>query len=88
MISAEEAYNKSWIVAEATSIFFEVIFNFCYGKCIPYCLLPHHNVDPKVANAPFKTTTVIQVSNCFPMAVKAGIDDKPPTVVPSGELVV
>ena len=94
VISAEKAYHEQFTVAEMTTACFEpynqmVKCDTRNGKYMACCLLYRGDVVPKDVNAAIstlKSKRSIQFVDWCPTGFKIGINYRPPTVVPSGDL--
>ncbi|XP_043944413.1 tubulin alpha-8 chain-like [Protopterus annectens] len=94
IISAEKAYHEQLSVAEITSACFEpsnqmVKCDPRHGKYMACCMLYRGDVVPKdvnVAIATIKNKRTIQFVDWCPTGFKVGINNRPPTVVPGGDL--
>ena len=94
VISAEKAYHEQFTVAEITGTCFEppnqmVKCDTRNGKYMACCLLYRGDVVPKDVNAAIaaiKAKRSIQFVDWCPTGFKIGINYRPPTVVPGGDL--
>ncbi|CEF64751.1 Alpha tubulin-like protein [Strongyloides ratti] len=94
VISAEKAYHEQLSVGEITVSAFEssnqlVKCDPRNGKYMAVCLLYRGDVVPKDVNAAIatiKTKRSIQFVDWCPTGFKIGINYRPPTVVPGGDL--
>uniref|UniRef100_A0A8C6PXA4 Uncharacterized protein n=1 Tax=Nothobranchius furzeri TaxID=105023 RepID=A0A8C6PXA4_NOTFU len=94
VISAEKAYHEQLTVAEITNACFEpgnqmVKCDPRHGKYMACCLLYRGDVVPKDVNAAIatiKTKRAIHFVDWCPTGFKVGINYRPPTVVPGGDL--
>merc|ERR1712187_301402 len=93
-MSAEKAHHEKHTVSEITQACFEpsnqmVKCDPRNGKYMACCLLYRGDVMPKDVNASvatIKTKRTIQVVDWCPTGFKCGMNYKPPTVVPGGDL--
>merc|ERR1712188_366153 len=94
IISAEKAYHESLSVAEITNACFDPANMMTkgdprHGKYMACCMMYRGDVVPKDVNpaiATIKTKRTIQFLDWCPTGFKCGINYKPPTVVPGGDL--
>ncbi|VDL40447.1 unnamed protein product [Hymenolepis diminuta] len=94
IISSEKAYHEQMSVAEITNACFEPANQMVKcdprnGKYMACCLLYRGDVVPKDANAAIaaiKNRRNIQFVDWCPTGFKVGINSKPPSVVPGGDL--
>eukprot|EP00123_Amoebidium_parasiticum_P010173 comp19939_c0_seq1/m.24239 comp19939_c0_seq1/g.24239 ORF comp19939_c0_seq1/g.24239 comp19939_c0_seq1/m.24239 type:complete len:448 (-) comp19939_c0_seq1:92-1435(-) len=94
IISAEKAYHEQLSVQEITQACFEPANQMVkcdprHGKYMACCLLYRGDVVPKDVNAAIgniKTKKTIQFVDWCPTGFKIGLNNKPPTVVPGGDL--
>ncbi|KAM3186856.1 hypothetical protein ACTXT7_003492 [Hymenolepis weldensis] len=94
IISSEKAYHEQMSVAEITNACFEPANQMVKcdprnGKYMACCLLYRGDVVPKDANAAIaaiKNRRNIQFVDWCPTGFKVGINSKPPSVVPDGDL--
>ncbi|XP_052683110.1 tubulin alpha-1A chain-like [Crassostrea angulata] len=94
VISTEKAYHEQLSVAEITNASFEPANQMVkcdprHGKYMACCMLYRGDVVPKDVNAAIatiKTKRTIQFVDWCPNGFKVGINDKPPIVVPGGDL--
>ncbi|KAL5013332.1 hypothetical protein ScPMuIL_007602 [Solemya velum] len=95
VISAEKAYHEQFSVVEITNVAFEPANQMVkcdprHGKYMACCMLYKGDVVPRNVNAAIatiKTKRTIQFVDWCPTGFKVGINNQPPTVVPSGDLV-
>lgn len=94
IISAEKAHHEQFTVSELTSACFEptnqmVKCDTTRGKFMACCLLYRGDVVPKDVNSAISTIKAqkrIQFVDWCPTGFKIGINYRPPTVVPGGDL--
>jgi len=94
VISSEKAIRESLSVSEITNACFDpnnqmVACNPRVGKYMACCLLYRGDVVPKdvsSAIAQVKTRKTIQFVDWCPTGFKVGINNRPPTVVPGGDM--
>ena len=94
VISAEQAYHSQQSVSEITSSCFEPANQMVkcdprHGKYMACCLLFRGDVLPRDVNeaiGSIKTKRAIQFVDWCPTGFKVGINYRPPTVVPNGDL--
>jgi len=94
VISAEIAYHELLSVAEISNSVFEPANQMVkcdprHGKYMACCLMYRGDVVPKDVNASIgtiKTKRTIRFVDWCPTGFKVGINYRPPTVVPGGDL--
>lgn len=94
IISAEKAHHEQFSISELTSACFEptnqmVKCDTTRGKFMACCLLYRGDVVPKDVNSAVSTIKAqkrIQFVDWCPTGFKIGINYRPPTVVPGGDL--
>jgi tubulin alpha len=94
VISAEKAFHKSLSVAEITSSVFEPsnMMTKCdprHGKHMACCLMCRGDIVPKDVNAAvatIKNKRAIQFVDWCPTGFKCGVNNRPPKMVPGGDL--
>ncbi|KAI2808037.1 hypothetical protein BLOT_005979 [Blomia tropicalis] len=94
IISAEKAHHEQFSISELTSACFEptnqmVKCDTTRGKFMACCLLYRGDVVPKDINSAVSTIKAqkrIQFVDWCPTGFKIGINYRPPTVVPGGDL--
>lgn len=94
IVSSEKAYHEQFTVSEITSNCFEpsnqmVKCDTLRGKYMACCLLYRGDVVPKDVNqaiSTIKSKRTIQFVDWCPTGFKIGINYRPPTIVPGGDL--